>query len=314
MYNAEKYIGEAIESIQNQTYKNLEIIIVDDGSSDNSYEIAKKYQNIYFNIILHRQKNQGPGAARNSAFSLSSGEYIQYLDADDLLAPRKIELQVRELLRHDKKTFVFGNVVEFTESISDGKFFNFPFFKNYDNPIELLKDFWSSSGMIATHSFIVSRELIQNCGLWNETWILNEDGEFISRLISESTKAIYLSHSFSYYRKGNTTSLNSTRTERHYISQFDSYDSYYNIYKYKFDKDPSLLMALAKRYSLLIYNMYPNFPSLRKEVEKKLFALGLNKPIIVGSKKFVLLAKLIGFYNALYIQNFFQSYFKKNAK
>ena len=82
-YNAEKYIIECLNSIENQTYQNVEIIVVDDGSTDNTYTVVEEYAKNRNNIILFHQENGGVCAARNKGIEISSGEYITFLDADD---------------------------------------------------------------------------------------------------------------------------------------------------------------------------------------------------------------------------------------
>lgn len=85
VYNKEDYISDCVNSVLNQTYENYEIIIVDDGSTDNSYDICKDYSNRYKCVRLFHQANNGPAAARNFALQHSSGEYVVFLDADDWL-------------------------------------------------------------------------------------------------------------------------------------------------------------------------------------------------------------------------------------
>ena len=94
-YNAERYIAESIESGLNQTYPNIEVIVVDDGSTDGSADVIRSYGH---RIKYEIGPNQGGCAARNSAFHMSSGEYIQFNDADDLLHIDKIEKQIQLLL------------------------------------------------------------------------------------------------------------------------------------------------------------------------------------------------------------------------
>ncbi len=91
-YNSEQWLAETIESALAQTWKNIEIIIVDDGSTDNSLAIAKSFESSIVKVIS--QENKGASTARNIALKEAQGDFIQYLDADDLLAPDKIELQV----------------------------------------------------------------------------------------------------------------------------------------------------------------------------------------------------------------------------
>lgn len=85
-YNVEEYIGQCLESILNQTYKDFEVVIVDDGSNDRTVEIIEQYQNKNSNISLLRQKNSGQSIARNKGLSVAKGEYIVYIDSDDWLA------------------------------------------------------------------------------------------------------------------------------------------------------------------------------------------------------------------------------------
>lgn len=83
VYNAEKYIGEAIESWAKQTLEEKELICIDDGSTDNSAKVIEKYQRIYENIKMYKQENQGSGVARNFGLQKAKGEYVCFLDADD---------------------------------------------------------------------------------------------------------------------------------------------------------------------------------------------------------------------------------------
>ena len=91
-YNSGWSIAATIASAIGQTWPNTEIIVVDDGSTDDTFAIAQQFESDRVRVV--RQKNQGAAAARNMAYSLATGDYIQYLDADDLLCPEKIALQL----------------------------------------------------------------------------------------------------------------------------------------------------------------------------------------------------------------------------
>ncbi len=92
VYNVEKYIGNALESIQNQTFKDFELIIVNDGSTDKSLDVIKKFCDENKNFKLINQENQGPSAARNKGIKESTGDYIGFMDSDDCLEPNFLEL------------------------------------------------------------------------------------------------------------------------------------------------------------------------------------------------------------------------------
>lgn len=91
IYNAEKYIRRCIESILSQTYKNWELILVDDGSKDNSYNICKEYASIYTNISVIKQENKGANKARQHGWLYAKGEWITFVDADDYIPKYALE-------------------------------------------------------------------------------------------------------------------------------------------------------------------------------------------------------------------------------
>ncbi|WP_455539188.1 glycosyltransferase family 2 protein [Terrisporobacter sp.] len=101
IYNCEKYIEQTIKSIQNQTYTNYELIIVDDGSTDNSANIIKKIMKNDKKIIYIKQKNSGVVVARNTAIENSKGRYIAFLDSDDLWYREKLEKQIKFMKEKD---------------------------------------------------------------------------------------------------------------------------------------------------------------------------------------------------------------------
>jgi glycosyltransferase involved in cell wall biosynthesis len=111
VYNAERYLAEAIDSVFAQSYRPLELIVLDDGSDDGSGEVARRYGTAA--LIYARQPNAGNGSARNHAVRLASGELFAFLDADDRFAPDKLEYQFAALQADPKLDMVFGHVREF---------------------------------------------------------------------------------------------------------------------------------------------------------------------------------------------------------
>lgn len=101
VYNVEKYLRRCLDSVVNQTYKNLEIILVNDGSPDNSKEICEEYVNKYDNIQLINQENQGNSGARNTALKNITGEYVMFVDSDDWIELDAIEYCVESMKKSD---------------------------------------------------------------------------------------------------------------------------------------------------------------------------------------------------------------------
>lgn len=115
-YNCSKYIEKTIKSVINQTYKNWEMIIVDDCSTDNTEKIVRKYQQQYPNIIYKiLDKNSGAAVARNTALKNAKGRYIAFLDSDDLWIPEKLEKQIN-FMKNNNYYFSYTNYEEIDEN------------------------------------------------------------------------------------------------------------------------------------------------------------------------------------------------------
>jgi glycosyltransferase involved in cell wall biosynthesis len=113
-YNGAAFLKEAIESVLSQEISNIEIIAIDDGSTDNSAEQIAKINDSRIKVI--RQENAGAAAARNNGVQIASGDYISFLDADDAWAPNKLKLQIAEMEENADINMVFGQVKEFHDA------------------------------------------------------------------------------------------------------------------------------------------------------------------------------------------------------
>jgi glycosyltransferase involved in cell wall biosynthesis len=107
-YNQAPFLSEAIESVLSQSYPNFEVVVVDDGSTDNTSQVASRYAEAGVRLI--RQENRGPSAARNRSLDEARGKYVVFLDSDDRLLPEALEVGVRELESHPECAFVFGRL------------------------------------------------------------------------------------------------------------------------------------------------------------------------------------------------------------
>src|SRR3990172_7360951 len=114
-YNREKYIVETLQSVFEQTFTDYEVIVIDDGSTDNTSVVLKPYLD---RIVYIRKPNGGQGSARNVGIKKAKGEYIAFLDSDDLWLPEKLEIQVRYLDGHPEAGLVFTDMVIFCQDES----------------------------------------------------------------------------------------------------------------------------------------------------------------------------------------------------
>jgi hypothetical protein len=191
-FNAEKWIAEALQSALSQTWHATEVIVVDDGSTDRTSAIARQ-----FPVRVVRQENQGAPAARNAAYALSRGDFIQWLDADDVLAPDKIQRQMehsgdpRVLLSSAWAQFMFRRSIA------------------QPNPNELWVDLSPREWLLRKleHNlwmppctFLLSRELAEAAGPWDPTLCVDDDGEYFCRVIRQSSGVRFVAEAKSYYR------------------------------------------------------------------------------------------------------------------
>jgi glycosyltransferase involved in cell wall biosynthesis len=128
-YNAANYIGDALQSVFSQDYQPLEVIVVDDGSTDGLEAALEPYRP---RIVYHRQANGGLGAARNAGMQLATGEYIAWLDADDLIATNRISVQVAYLTHNPEVVAIGTNFAAFTNG---GAVFDRAYAKKYYSEI-----------------------------------------------------------------------------------------------------------------------------------------------------------------------------------
>ncbi len=197
LYNAENYIEDCISSLLQQTYKEIEIIIIDDGSSDSSLSIARQYESE--RIHVYSQKNKGACVARNFGFKMSKGEYVQFMDADDTIEDKKIELQIDRLRRFGFKS----DVVAFSKwqyLENPEVHLNEQLCKDYDNPVDMLVDFILCPHWMYPHAYLVHRELVEKTGGWDEGILKNQDGEFFARIKTVASKLVYVDGTCVYYR------------------------------------------------------------------------------------------------------------------
>lgn len=112
VFNCERFLGEAIQSVLRQEHRRLEIIVVDDGSIDSSHAVAESFDA----VRCIRQSNRGISAARNVGIEEAQGELLAFLDADDLWTDRKLELQLGALRQHPESQIIAGRVEQFYET------------------------------------------------------------------------------------------------------------------------------------------------------------------------------------------------------
>ena len=177
-FNCESYIGEAVDSVLRQDYRSFEIIVVDDGSTDNTRQVLEKYRG---KIRYIYQENGGRSAARNRGIKETRGEYIAFLDADDLWENNKLALQMEYFLKHPDVSLVYADALTFrgSEIVAPSMFQDREPFSG-DCFLALLRE-----NFIPTQTVIVKKECFKNSGLFDEALEVSEDYDLWLRIAKE---------------------------------------------------------------------------------------------------------------------------------
>lgn len=296
LYNAEKYIEETITKTLKQTYSNIELVIVDDHSTDQSLSIAQKYASEKVHIYSNPKK--GGNAARNYAFQMSKGEYIKFMDADDFCSNDMIEKQLKVLLeKGTQKSLAFSPVKML---YPDGSLVvpHREIDKDYSPSIELLIDIWRGKGWNCPHCHLMHRSLVSLAGGWNETIIKNQDGEFFARIASLADKAFSVKDTYAYWRQTGV-GVSTKRSIEAHASMLKSYDIISSLILRHKDSLENRRIC-AKYIGFFIYQYYPEIKPLLPEIDKLL--LKLKQPLILPNRKILIILRcLLGWKRALTI-------------
>ena len=161
-YNSEKYIRECLESVFSQGYKNIEVIVVDDGSTDDTGQIVKDYHSCRY----YKKENGGPASARNFGIQMAKGECIAFLDADDVWFNGKLAAQVAEIEKEGHSGLVYsfsGNFMDDPSEVHDND--DFPCNVSHEGNV-FKKLYWHN--FIRTSTVLVKKECFDRCGIFNE--------------------------------------------------------------------------------------------------------------------------------------------------
>lgn len=310
LYNAEKYIAETIESCLNQTYENIEIIILDDGSTDNSFAVAKSYADKHDCIHLYTHENSGAQVTRNKLFELSSGEYIQYLDADDLLHANKIKSQMDILINKPDTSIALCRLCTFTRTVEHATCKELSVYKDYKDSLQFLIDMWSNLEALNPIVWLIQRNLIENSGGWDTRLIKNQDGEFFARVVALSKEIFFVNSTQAYYRLDSANSVSKNFSYNAQKSVLLSIDSGAKVLmNHSNDKDKKY--ALARQYSALYFLTGVEHSDIKKSILMRIQDLGYKKPISIDDNLFAkLLFNFIGVDTYMFLRNKIKQYIK----
>ena len=197
-YNAEEWIADTIRSAMAQTWPRKEIIVVDDGSRDRTADVARQFA--AKDVAVISKENQGAAATRNHALRLSQGDYIQWLDADDLLAPDKIERQLAALKEVDSKRILLSSPwASFYHRTRSARFIPNSLWQDL-SPVEWLLRKMGENLHMQTATWLTNRALAESAGPWDTRLLIDDDGEYFCRVLLASEGTHFVSQATVFYR------------------------------------------------------------------------------------------------------------------
>ncbi len=259
VYNVEKYLRECVDSILSQTYKGIEVILVDDGSADSSPSICDEYARAHSNVLVIHRENGGLSVARNTGLEQCTGEYVYFIDSDDYIAPEAVEELLRVAVSEDAD-IVFYDAYSFEDGNEQREIkqnykrnHNYSPAKGIDMLTALQKngEFHSSVPlMLLRKDFLIEHSLDFVPG------ILHEDTIFTFKAFIYADNVAYCDGDFYKRRYRPDSIMTSKKTERHYIGCRTVYNSLKDFsFEQKIEKT-DISRAFMSRYAMIALDVY----------------------------------------------------------
>jgi glycosyltransferase involved in cell wall biosynthesis len=270
-FNAQDWIADTLRSAIGQTWDQTEVIVVDDGSTDRTLEAARQFESDRVRIVT--QINQGAAAARNKALSLSEGSYIQWLDADDLLAPDKIARQMEALHRCPSKRTLLSSAW--------GKFFYRPERARFVptalwsdlSPTEWLVRKLELNLFMQPATWLVSREVTEAAGPWNTQLLGDDDGEYFCRILLASDGIRFVPEARVFYRATANSLSYIGRSDKKMVAQWYSMQLHIG-YLRSLEDSPRVRAACVRYMQNWLIFFYPERLDLMEQMQQVAGELG----------------------------------------
>jgi pentatricopeptide repeat protein len=225
-YNAAEHIAETIESVLIQNYRNFELIIVDDGSTDNTKDIITSFKDERIKYLY--KENRGPSNARNLAITKSKGQYIIPLDADDMITPDFIARHLQEFEKHTEADLVYCDDFLIDENSKPIRVINRP---EYTNRKTLIRDLFHCGFPVIPFRTCIKKSALNKIGLFDEELLVGEDYDMIRRFVKHGLKMHHLQEAL-YLRRMTNKSLSNRYSTRKAKCHFEVIKRFANTFNY----------------------------------------------------------------------------------
>ena len=297
-YNAERYLAEALDSVLAQTWPNVEVIVVDDGSRDATLEVALRYERREVQVIA--QANAGASASRNAAFAASRGDLVKFLDADDLLSPEHIALQVECLARHPG-CVAMSEWDRFYKDPAKASFKPRPSWRDADPVTWLVEDWADARPMTQPGMFLIPRPVAEQAGPWDERLSLTDDFDYFTRVILASRGVRFTAGARLYYRSGLTGALSGRKGSVAAASHLRSLEL--GISELLAAEDSVRTRRVSSDlFQDAVYAFYPDHPDLLDRARQRVEELGGSSLSPSGPPGFHQLRRVTGWQLARRVQ------------
>lgn len=294
-YNAGKYLGEAIQSVLDQTHRDLELIVVDGGSSDDSWQVIESFREDKRVKPLRIERSDAVNAAatRNRGLNAACGEYVKFVDADDLLHREMVQKQFERMEGRN----------DCVASSEWGRFYNDDLstyhpnrqsvWRDMDAREWLVESWMDARPMTQCGMFLIPRVLVDRVGGWDEKLTLIDDFEFFARVLCAANKVLFTPDCPMHYRSGVAGSLSGTKSDKAIESAYLSASMGVDHLLAKL-ADARSKRACANIMQDFVYTFYPARPDLRAKAEARVRELGGADIAPGGGGKFHLARRFIG--------------------
>jgi glycosyltransferase involved in cell wall biosynthesis len=288
-YNSSKTIEKTLQSVFEQDYKSIEIIVVNDGSTDNTEQVLSQY---FDKIKYIHQANAGVSVARNTGYSVAEGEYIQYLDSDDLLAKGKISIQI-EALKNNNAEVAYGDWIKFTESEHVFKELEIVSREIQGRAeIELITDFW-----VPLAALLYKRTITEKIGSWNLKLPIIQDARYALDAALNKAVFLYTPSVVAYYRAHDSGSLSTKNKLGFMLDCFENAKQIDTIWRKDYNADVEKKNAIIQVLRFCVTEFSTHDKIKHKEAIDYILDIEPNY-VPENSRGMRAMSKLIGYRNA----------------
>lgn len=286
-YNSEKWLADTLRSALAQTWDRKEIIVIDDNSKDQTLSVAQSFESDVVRVFT--QAHQGAAATRNSAFAKSRGDYIQWLDADDLLEPDKIGRQLEALGDlPNPRVLLSGEWARFLYRSDQGKFIPTSLWCDLSKAEWLMRKM-EQNAFMQTSTWLVSRELTEAAGPWDTRLLSDDDGEYFCRVLMASEGVHFVKGARVYYRRPRTESLSYIGASNNKLEALWLSMKLHIGYLRSMDDGQRARAACVRYLQNWLAVFYPERPDLAKQAQDLAGGLGgrLDIPRLVWKYRWI---------------------------